>query len=706
MTTPQSYEQVLKRAWSFARNKDFQKLSRSGPFPVNMKLADAADVLIKPESKTERAMIRMMSESGMVGDVRSYLTQFPSPTAWRTQVEKAVKGISERGSLQKKYWTEDTLPSEANVDKLTDMWFPIALKMAVGRTSPKAIDREKINVVDKEAAKLLARMDDRLITLGYEKKFVDSLDVFSVPKGIPDTISDEAAAIGVVTGVGAFELYENLPVGSVMLGLGSLLTLLAGQKAYQTQNTVNFLDGAFKVLYGFAMNVGDKDAFNSEQGATLLKLMQDPEFRESVRGLIARGYIYPRLIEALVMTDILVDPKNLSNIPEKTLNASNTTTSAEELQRKATVAGNSTPANFTQTNPNASRTNNDSTGAAPSFWSWFSSPTPAPTPDPPPGGEGDEGDEGDGGADEGDEGDGGADEGDEGGDGADEGDEGGGAGDGGPKERKRRKMNASGGGGAFRKDKAEFAAPPSVATVPGAASQYDPRYNTGLRELRPFLPIAGSSAFDLPMPDFQDSLKEHNLALFSRRSYGWPNGDGDTNPIVHDNDINDGIRFSGDLFPLPVIYNGGSLTTGVRTGGSYRPLEKWSGDDLLRAKMTGKYTSASRRATEMLQRSFERAVTPAAAASITSDVRWITADEMPRDPLDPSNISNNNPRDPSTWVQDHVYNRGFVPDIPPAAYESQSTQLGGGAMGTMRSVPIPPAVRANPDFNPFMNEYS
>lgn len=87
--------------------------------------------------------------------------------------------------------------------------------------------------------------------------------------------------------------------------------------------------------------------------------------------------------------------------------------------------------------------------------------------------------------------------------------------------------------------------------------------------LRPFLPIAGTDAFDEQDSFESDKLKERNLMM---GMVGFnPTGNITNNPFIYGNAVNTGLRFSGELFAMPEVLNGGTLTEGATLYGSYRP---------------------------------------------------------------------------------------------------------------------------------------
>lgn len=83
-----------------------------------------------------------------------------------------------------------------------------------------------------------------------------------------------------------------------------------------------------------------------------------------------------------------------------------------------------------------------------------------------------------------------------------------------------------------------------------------------INSLRPFLPIAGAE--DVLPPAGSDELKKENLALFDYKPSQWPLGDEESNPLLLNNAINLGIRFSGKLWDLPSVHPGGTLDQGAR----------------------------------------------------------------------------------------------------------------------------------------------
>jgi hypothetical protein len=227
-------------------------------------------------------------------------------------------------------------------------------------------------------------------------------------------------------------------------------------------------------------------------------------------------------------------------------------------------------------------------------------------------------------------------------------------------------------------------------------------------ELRPFLPEAGNDAFFPPRSAIQDSIHVFNNALFDRRPYGWPNGDGSTNPIVHDNDINEGIRFSGDLFPFPVEYNGGSLTTGARVSGTYRKLRSFTPTEQLRAlKGASAPTTRARQARDSMQRLYESLIDgEAASTKIAEDTRMVAVDEMVRMPGHPLHTTMPVRPDVGTWTADRDgADRPFTRDVLLPDARTIATQFNHGPLGNLRPNPYTDSVRRNARFNPFQNTH-
>jgi hypothetical protein len=89
-----------------------------------------------------------------------------------------------------------------------------------------------------------------------------------------------------------------------------------------------------------------------------------------------------------------------------------------------------------------------------------------------------------------------------------------------------------------------------------------------LASLRPFFPVAGTDAFDDQQDDDADRLKHQNLMMGMKKPPNWPLGNVD-NKFWLSNLANEGLRYSGELFPMPVLYSGGTLTDGATLYGSY-----------------------------------------------------------------------------------------------------------------------------------------
>lgn len=88
-----------------------------------------------------------------------------------------------------------------------------------------------------------------------------------------------------------------------------------------------------------------------------------------------------------------------------------------------------------------------------------------------------------------------------------------------------------------------------------------------LLSLRPFLATAGTDLFDVQEDEESDKLKMSNLAM-GMTPYN-PLGILD-NKLALSQMVTDGLRYSGDLFALPIIYSGGTLTNGATLYGTIR----------------------------------------------------------------------------------------------------------------------------------------
>lgn len=90
-----------------------------------------------------------------------------------------------------------------------------------------------------------------------------------------------------------------------------------------------------------------------------------------------------------------------------------------------------------------------------------------------------------------------------------------------------------------------------------------------LLSLRPYLATAGTDLFDVQQDEESDKLKMSNLAI-GMTPYN-PLGILD-NKLALSQMVTDGLRYSGDLFALPIIYSGGTLTNGATLYGTIRKI--------------------------------------------------------------------------------------------------------------------------------------
>jgi hypothetical protein len=97
------------------------------------------------------------------------------------------------------------------------------------------------------------------------------------------------------------------------------------------------------------------------------------------------------------------------------------------------------------------------------------------------------------------------------------------------------------------------------------------RDKTVRSNLRPFLASAGIDSFDEQDDEPAQHLKMHNILMGQYKPAGWPNG-GTSNPLWMGNMANEGLRYSGKLFVMPDIFNGGTLTEGATLFGSHRNI--------------------------------------------------------------------------------------------------------------------------------------
>jgi hypothetical protein len=88
--------------------------------------------------------------------------------------------------------------------------------------------------------------------------------------------------------------------------------------------------------------------------------------------------------------------------------------------------------------------------------------------------------------------------------------------------------------------------------------------------LRPFLPIAGTDAFDNQDDQESDKLKAQNLMMGMSKPPNWPLSNID-NPFWLQNMALQGLRYSGQLFDMPPVMNGGTLAE-AKLYGSYRSI--------------------------------------------------------------------------------------------------------------------------------------
>jgi hypothetical protein len=87
--------------------------------------------------------------------------------------------------------------------------------------------------------------------------------------------------------------------------------------------------------------------------------------------------------------------------------------------------------------------------------------------------------------------------------------------------------------------------------------------------LRVFLPIAGSSELDEQEDEASVQLKANNLLMGQYKPANWPLGNVD-NPFWVSNLANEGMRYAPELFAMPEVLQGGTLTEGAKLYGSYR----------------------------------------------------------------------------------------------------------------------------------------
>lgn len=104
--------------------------------------------------------------------------------------------------------------------------------------------------------------------------------------------------------------------------------------------------------------------------------------------------------------------------------------------------------------------------------------------------------------------------------------------------------------------------------------------------LRPFLPVVGTDAFDEQESYEADKLKEQNL-MMGMTGFN-PTGNITNNPLIYGNAVNLGLRFGGDLFEMPEVLNGGTLTEGATLYGSYRPIPSNPMDILPPPRVSGR----------------------------------------------------------------------------------------------------------------------
>lgn len=85
--------------------------------------------------------------------------------------------------------------------------------------------------------------------------------------------------------------------------------------------------------------------------------------------------------------------------------------------------------------------------------------------------------------------------------------------------------------------------------------------------LRPFFPVMGTDALEEQQTEEADLLKRENL-MMGMTAYN-PLGQLD-NKFWLGNMANQGMRNMGEMFEMPVLYSGGTLTDGATLFGSYR----------------------------------------------------------------------------------------------------------------------------------------
>ena len=91
--------------------------------------------------------------------------------------------------------------------------------------------------------------------------------------------------------------------------------------------------------------------------------------------------------------------------------------------------------------------------------------------------------------------------------------------------------------------------------------------------LREYLPQGGTSFLDEQMDEESDLLKQQNLLMGQYKPVNWPLGNVD-NPFWVDNMQNNGLRYKGDLFDMPVKFTGGTLDPAALYGSYLEPPRK------------------------------------------------------------------------------------------------------------------------------------
>lgn len=89
--------------------------------------------------------------------------------------------------------------------------------------------------------------------------------------------------------------------------------------------------------------------------------------------------------------------------------------------------------------------------------------------------------------------------------------------------------------------------------------------------LASFLPVAGTHELDDQDNEIAHRLKAQNLLMGQVKSPNWPLGNAD-NKFWVGNMANAGMRYGGNLFDMPPVMNGGTLTEGATLYGSYRSV--------------------------------------------------------------------------------------------------------------------------------------